>query len=153
MSNELVDLLNSIIKEMKNIDKKNKRLINKNENKVLLNSFIVEILEIIKIMQPVKFIDVLEMYKYLKKFSSFSFVKTNGKSFNKEIKLEYIKKLLVHNGLISIDENEYIRMSEKCYTHFLENENNNSLMFTFSEKDFNRIRSLILTRKYKNKEL
>ncbi|MBQ3426564.1 MAG: retron St85 family effector protein [Clostridia bacterium] len=83
----------------------NKRNINTDANKVLINSFVLELLEIIKITQPIMRSDLIELYKKIKSFTHFTFVKSDGEKFNKEIRYDYILKLLKIVGLIEIDNN------------------------------------------------
>ena len=90
-------------------DSLNKRKPNSEEDKVLLNSFIIELLELIKIIQPVSNKDLLEVYKTVKGFSSFEFIKSDGSKFQNKIMYEYIIKLLKSVELITI-ENDLIRI-------------------------------------------
>ena len=49
----------------------NRRKCNIDPNKIFLSSFIVELLECVKMFQPVSRADLLELYKTIKGFSSF----------------------------------------------------------------------------------
>lgn len=79
----------------------NKRVINKNVN-VHIGAFIPEILEIIKLAQPIKSADLIQLYKDIKGFENFTFVKRNGESFSREIQVKYIWKLLEVSNIVQI---------------------------------------------------
>ena len=121
--------------------KLNRRIPNMDQSHVLVNSFILELLELIRLVQPVLRKDLVELYKTIKGFMSFTFVKSNGKPFHNEIKLDYILKLLSTVGLINIDESNLIRFtgSERCQP----------LMFSFTDHAENRERSRLLCRRYR----
>jgi len=103
------NLRNTLQMRIEHFDSKsinlNKRLINKDESKVYINSFIIELLELIKIAQPITQEDLLELYKTVKAFTAFSFVKRDGSKFNTEIKISYIIKLLETVKLINVKDN------------------------------------------------
>lgn len=70
---------------------------------IVISSFIVELLECIKLLQPISKSDLVELYKKIKGFSHFTFVKRDGDAFHNEIKYDYIIKLLSNVGIIKID--------------------------------------------------
>lgn len=117
----------------------NKRAPNNDEEKVLINSFILELLELIKILQPISKKDLIEIYKLVKGFSSFSFVKKDGKEFHNEIKTDYIFKLLQTVELITLKDNIITSNQAKAQ----------SLMFTYSKKAENQERNKLLCRKFR----
>ncbi len=144
-SSELRATIDTLLNELKSKSSpKNKRKINTNSNEILLNSFILELLEIIKIMQPIYRQDLIELYKSIKKFSSFSFIKADGNKFNKEIKYDYILKLLqtidlikIHNGIITTDYYDKIA----------------SFMFKYYGNEADVERNKLICRKYRYKEI
>lgn len=83
--------------------------INKNdsEQKINISSFVIEILEIIKILEPISQEDVIIVYKCLKGFKSFSFAKKDGTHFNSNISIGYIFRFLEKIGLIKKEDNKY----------------------------------------------
>lgn len=117
----------------------NKRTPNQEEDKVLVNSFILELLELIKILQPISKRDLIDVYKLVKGFSSFSFVRKDGKPFHNEIKTDYIYKLLQTVDLIDIKADIITSKQTKSQT----------LMFTYSKKAENQERNKLLCRKYR----
>ena len=123
-------------------DSLNKRKPNSEEDKVLLNSFIIELLELIKIIQPVSNKDLLEVYKTVKGFSSFEFIKSDGSKFHNKIMYEYIIKLLKSVELITI-ENDLIRIN-RYY-------NSQPFMFRSSRNLECKERNRLLCRKYRYK--
>lgn len=140
-SDGLRDVLNKKISELlsrhSNI---NRRLPNLDENKIVLSSFIIEMLELIRIIQPVDRRDLLEIYKTVKNFKSFTFVKKNEESFHNEIKFDYILKLLQVTNLIHIDGNV---ISSKLPAR------TPNLMFNYKTRAENQERSRLLCRKYR----
>lgn len=121
----------------------NKRKQNVEQNHILVNTFILELLELLKLLQPVSKKDLIDIYKEIKGFSSFSFVKGNGEPFHNEIKVDYIYKLLLSVGLISIDSNSIIRVNADNLTQ--------SVMFKYTSIAANKERSRLLCRKYRFK--
>ena len=122
----------------------NKRKINTNQKEVYINSFIIEILELLKIVQPISESDLWNLYKRVKRFDQFELVKRDGTPFFKKIQNSYIVKLLKVSDII--DERNgflYLKQSDK-----IEN-----LMFDYSNYAIQRERSQLICRKYKNGEL
>ena len=117
----------------------NKRTPNQENEKVLVNSFILELLELIKILQLISKKDLVEIYKLVKEFSSFSFVKKDGEAFHNEIKIDYIFKLLQTVELIDIKDNIITSNQTKSQ----------ALMFAYSKKAENQERNKLLCRKFR----
>ena len=84
--------------------------------------------------------DLLEIYKTVKNFKSFTFVKKNGDRFHNEIKFDYILKLLQVTNLIQIDKN-VISSNIPVKTP--------NLMFNYKTRTENQERSRLLCRKYR----
>lgn len=118
----------------------NKRRQNKDANKILINSFIVEILELIKIMQPITMQDLLLLYKAVKGFNSFTFTKRDGNFYHSEIKVNYIIKLLECVNILKRD-GVHLRLANHQKTQ--------SLMFKYSRRAELTERNRILCLKYK----
>lgn len=118
----------------------NKRYPNQDQLKISLNSFIIELLELIRIVQPVSRNDLLDIYKKVKNFTAFKFVKKDGTNFHSEIKFDYIIKLLVIVELIKL-ENGYI-LTDKYQQY-------QPLMFNYKKKYESRERNKLLCRKYR----
>lgn len=142
-SDELREYVEKVINRFQSKrDSLNKRKPNSEEDKVLLNSFIIELLELIKIIQPVSNKDLLEVYKTVKGFSSFEFIKSDGSMFHNKIMYEYIIKLLKSVELITI-ENDLIRIN-RYY-------NSQPFMFRSSRNLECKERNRLLCRKYRYK--
>jgi len=140
-SRELLSETNRIIGQMSEKCKLNKRSANK-ANEVNLSSFLVEIIELIRLLQPITSDELVTVYKKIKSFSSFDFVKKNGQPFNSKIHLNYLLKLLTSVSILKQDKEQY----------FLSDSNSaNNLMFSFSSSTLSRARNRILSRKYKYK--
>ena len=118
----------------------NKRVPNQNQDEVQINSFILELLELVRILQPISRSDLIKVYKEIKGFSHFSFVKKDGNEFHNEIKVDYIFKLLSTVGLIHI-HNNIIGCNIET--------KNQSLMFSYTKKSLNQERNKLLCRKYR----
>lgn len=118
----------------------NKRTPNKIEGRISVNSFIVELLELIRILQPVSRKDLIEIYKNVKGFSAFKFVKKDGSDFHNEIRYDYIIKLL--------ETVEIIKLSGDVITTDKE-QKSQFLMFNYSKKAENRERNKLICRKYR----
>lgn len=141
---ELRSVLNDKVKDFKLKNHiLNKRSPNQIEDNVHLNSFILELLELIKILQPISRRDLIEVYKRVKNFSSFKFVKHDNTSFHNEIKIDYILKLLDNVALIEINNNIITSKSSKLQP----------LMFAYSVKAENKERNRLLCRKYRYRGL
>lgn len=120
--------------------KVNKRAINHIEEKITINSFIIELLELIKILQPISRKDLIETYKTVKGFTAFKFVKIDGNDFHNEIKYDYIIKLLETVGLITLTADV---ISTDKYGKA------QSLMFNYPKKSESKERNRLLCRKYR----
>lgn len=132
--------LNQKIKEFRSKNSsKNKRTPNIDGNKIIINSFILELLELIRILQPISKHDLIEIYKKVKEFKSFTFVKRDGTTFNSEIKIEYVMKLLETVGLIDV-KNQIV---------FGKQNKSQPLMFTYGKKAENMERNKLICRKYR----
>lgn len=120
----------------------NKRASNTLENQIQINSFIIELLELIKLLQPIKRKDLINIYKRIKKFKSFTFIKKNGEEFHNEIKYDYIIKLLETVKIIKLT-GDVISTEHHDKTQ--------SLMLDFSQKAENQERNKLLSRMYRYK--
>ncbi len=140
-SSELRQEAESILENFKSAkSSQNRRKINVDSNSVLINSFILELLEIILMTQPISRADLIELYKQVKSFTSFTFTKTDGKEFNKEIKYEYILKLLETVGLIQITNNIITTQLKGKISNF---------MFKYYGNALERERNRLICRKYR----
>lgn len=119
----------------------NKRRINNKTASVSISSFIIEILELVKIVQPIHKNDLIELYKQVKGIPSFRLVKSDGNDFHTEIEIRYIFKLLQTVGLIRISVTEIISTD-----HYSKMQN---LMFKYYGKSENSERNRLICRKYR----
>ena len=118
----------------------NRRFINKDSAAVHLNSFILEILELLKMSEPITQADLIELYKSIKGFGRFSFVKKDGTPFGREIKISYITKLLEISGIITTSSSLLsLKQRDKIQ----------SFMLNYTENSFEKERSKIICRKYR----
>ncbi len=138
------ELRNAILKKTEHFDSKmatiNKRVANYDSEKININSFINELLELLKITQPIGRTDLLCLYKIIKGFSTFSFVKRDGNKFNTEIKYDYVLKLLQTVNLIQIRKDVITLPNYKKIQN---------LMFIHNEKAANIERNRLICRKYR----
>lgn len=118
----------------------NKRTPNQSDGKLLVNTFIIELLELIRILQPISRKDLIEIYKKVKDISSFRFVKKDGDDFHNEIKYDYIIKLLENVGIIKLNGEIIITDQHK---------KSQSLMFMYPKKTENKERNKLLCKKYR----
>ena len=118
----------------------NKRVANINRDQVYISSFLVEILEIIRLAQPISSSDLLQLYKEIKQFDSFTLVKRDGSKFKREIKFKYILKLLETAKIIEI---------ESSIIKFPNYEKTQHLMFKYFGTGIERERNRIICRKYR----
>ncbi len=118
---------------------------NINKDKINVYSFILELLELIEITQPVLQKDLIEIYKEIKGFNSFKFVKRDGQEFHDEIKIEYIIRLLHVVKIIDINEKGLITLKKE----------RNIQSFMFLDKTVNKMRerNKLLCRRYKIGEI
>lgn len=118
----------------------NKRVVNSDQDHVYISSFLVEILEIIRLVQPISDQDLLQLYKEIKQFDGFTLVKRDGNRFKREIEFSYILKLLQTAKIIEIDSS---------IIKFPDYEKAQHLMFKYSGRGIERERNKIICRKYK----
>lgn len=101
-SRELRTSLENLVKNMQSKRGScNFRKINTSRDCVYINSFIIEILELLRLAQPIDSNQLLTLYKKVKNFDAFTFVKRDGSRFKREIQFSYILKLLETAGIIS----------------------------------------------------
>ena len=100
----------------------------------------MELLECIKLLQPISKKDLVELYKRIKGFSSFTFVKRDGDKFHNTIKYDYIIKLLSTVELIKT-EDDIITTTEYSKTQ--------SLMLRYYGNGENKERNKLLCKKYR----
>ena len=122
----------------------NKRKPNVDGEGVSLSAFIIELLELIYILQPVNRKDLLDIYKIIKGFDSFKFIKKDGSAFHDEIKYDYVLKLLSSVNLITIKDG--MIESEHYNMH-------GDLFIKYGKKLRNKERNKLLNRKYRYKEI
>ena len=144
-SNELRISIKKMIDDFHSIKPINRRYINLQEDKVLLNSFAIEILELINLFQPISKKDLLNVYKRIKGFSSFTFAKSDTKGFNKTVHFSWILALLKDSGLIDISDSGK-RITSKQLVNY-------SFMFDISDKAMHKERSWYLSKLYKSGEI
>ena len=140
-SKELRDMVREKVKQFSSKTATlNRRKCNTVQDQILISSFIVELLECIKLLQPISKSDLVELYKIIKGFSHFTFVKRDGDAFHNEIKYDYIIKLLSNVGLIKI-VHEIITTTEYSKTQ--------NLMLRYYGNVENKERNKLLCRKYR----
>ena len=117
----------------------NKRTINKDTN-VYISSFIPEVLEIIRLAQPILSADLIQLYKDIKGIDTFTFIKRNGEAFSREIQVTYIWKMLKVAQIVRIDEG---------YLSLLNYSKTQNFMLRYSGNAMDRERNRIICRKYR----
>lgn len=141
-SKELRDTVKEIIKEISNpLSSKNQKIINRIESEVSISSFIYEILELIKLLQPINSKDLIDVYKTLKGFSSFSFIKDGENKNRFDLNIDYIYRLLQFSNIIKINSNKMLSLvcSNKV----------KNLMLNYQGQTADKERNKFLCRKYK----
>lgn len=118
-------------------------IINRDEKRLQLNSFVLEILELITILGPIESKDLLFIYKYLKGFKSFVFT---SKSENKRlrIKVSNIERLLINSKLVKLVDG-MLTINNKDYEF-------RNIAFEMTSVQFNKLRARFLSRKYRYKK-
>jgi hypothetical protein len=125
--------------ELANILQKKKRIIN-TTSMVFLSTFVIEILEIISLFDPIKRIEIVNLYKKLKGIDGFNLYKADKKPLN-NISVSTIIDVLLAAEII-ISNNEYINLNnDLCFDI--------NLMYNIDRTDYNRIRSMIYSKKLK----
>lgn len=137
LRNEVLVLADTITSKRSQV---NKRIINEDGNQVYISSFIIEILEVLRIVQPISKFDLLQLYKSIKNFESFTLVKRDGHVFSREIKFGYILKLLQTAGII-LENSSIITLSDHRKAQ--------NLMLKYSGNAMDRERNKIICRKYR----
>ena len=139
-SEELRSVVLDLTSRMKTkISSINKRTINKDTN-VYISSFIPEVLEIIRLAQPILSADLIQLYKDIKGIDTFTFIKRNGEAFSCEIQVTYIWKMLEVAQIVRIDEG---------YLSLLNYSKTQNFMLRYSGNAMDRERNRIICRKYR----
>lgn len=141
-SAELRYALNEKLQEFTAKKGTNKMVYTTSSEYVYLKSFIIELLELIKILQPISKDELIGIYKKLKGFTSFNFIKRDNTRFNREIKYDYIIRLLDIVKLIELN-GDIITMNNE--------QKMQSFMFKNSPREIDRIRNKIICKKYRYK--
>ena len=138
LSNPLID------NKLRTFAATKKCTVNKDKDCINLRSFIIEVLDLICLLGPIAQKDLLYVYKALKGIPDFNFGdETNYKI--KNIQIGYIFELLEKANLVRSHNGCYIINSSR-YTF-------NSIMFKSTIKEnYNTIRSMFLSRKFRYKE-
>lgn len=136
---ELRNKVNEIIDEM---NRRKRIIINRQKEKVKIYPFILEILELIKLFQPIELKGLPTVYKTIKDFNQFKFSKMSDEEF--DIKVKYIFAFLKAVKLIE-EKDGNIHLAK---TVELEN-----FMFKYSSLEFNKMRNQILAKKYKYRDI
>lgn len=137
------DVLDELYKISEESKIKKYKSINRNENKIEVNSFIFEIIELVYLLQPIDQDTLISIYKEIKGFKWFSFKSKTENRCVKDMPVSRIFELLVNIDLLSFDNNLY-RIGNKVQK--------GTFMFRYSEYTKNRIRSRLLCDRYKNGE-
>lgn len=117
--------------------------INKDESQVKVNSFILEILELISLFGPIERKELVSIYKYMKDFENFTFVSEHNGEPLKKIQTTDIINFLLNFKLIVEDRgNLDINVNNFTFTNY---------MFDIDFNRFNFTRAKLLTRKYRHK--
>lgn len=141
------DFLKHLVVGLNNISGGHRQInysINQEPGKVAIFPFMLELLELIKLVEPISIDDIIELYKRLKKFRGFTFVRANGRTFSSNIPINFIIKLLTQQEFISLDGN-YLRTNPTQKT--------SKFLFPNSSGWFNTTRSEVLMRKLKYGEM
>lgn len=107
---------------------------------VYISSFIPEVLEIIRLAQPILSADLIQLYKDIKGIDTFTFIKRNGEAFSREIQVTYIWKMLEVAQIVRIDEG---------YLSLLNYSKTQNFMLRYSGNAMDRERNRIICRKYR----
>lgn len=134
---EILDMVQTLKSKRSRV---NKRVVNEDKDHVYISSFLVEILEIIRLVQPISVSDLLQLYKEIKQFDGFTLVKRDGNRFKREIKFSYILKLLQTAKIIEI---------ESSIIKFPNYEKTQHLMLKYFGNGIERERNRIICRKYR----
>jgi len=117
--------------------------INRDEHSVNVRTFMVELLELIRILGPINQEDLLGIYKFIKAFKGFTFVsETNSGSSSSRINIQiaYILDVLTKSGTITY-ENKIITLAEGVKV--------GNIMFELSDYKLYSLRTKFLAKKYK----
>ncbi|ASF38509.1 hypothetical protein CEH05_04995 [Halobacillus halophilus] len=136
-NSDLYDLLISL-------GKKKKAVINTKEQSVKLNSFLIEIIELISLLGPINSKDLVNMYKEIKGFNSFNFSLeqvNNKERKGSKVNVQNILNLLCMAGIIK-NINNYYSLEKKHFSYI-------KFMFELTNEEFYSIRATLLSRIYK----
>jgi hypothetical protein len=141
-SNSLIKEVDAALVRMQQKTPENLRSITPIEkNGISLRTFIIEIIELIQLLQPVTSEELISVYKRLKNLVSFSLVKQDGTKFTRKIEIRYLLQLLVVVGIVKSDGSFFSSNELLDSTNILFN-------FSFESRSRNRARSRILARRF-----
>lgn len=108
--------------------------VNKNEKRIRLDTFVIEFLELIYLLGPIKLNDLIFIYKYIKRFNSFGFS-------IKKIEPKYIANFLLKIGLIKKTDQDYLYIEKGQYQY-------HGFMFKMDSVQRNKFRTKVVSRMY-----
>ena len=127
------------------VPKTKKLKMNLDEKNIKLNSFLMELLELITILGPISRKDLIYIYKFIKEFKNYSFSGAHDNKTIKIVQLKQLVQLLINLKLVEQTIDEDLVVTNKLFDF-------KNIMLTMSPYQFNTIRSKFLCRKYRFKE-
>lgn len=115
--------------------------INKEQEKIKLSSFIIEILELVWLFQPISKEDLIEIYLYIKEFEKYRFFSTK-KLYN--ININQVITFLKDVKLIEEVEDKCKILDSRFQIK--------NFMLNLKDEEYYEIRSKILVKQYKNQK-
>lgn len=119
--------------------------INLDEKNVKLNSFLMELLELITILGPINKKDLIYIYKFIKQFKNYCYSGENNNKTIKAVEFNELLQLLINLGLIGQTIDKDVVITNKQFDF-------RNIMLSMTPYQFNSIRSKVLCRKYRYKE-
>lgn len=138
----ILNVLNALVSNSKKVRTKK---VNSTE-KISINPFIFEILELLELYQPIDKNTLLNIYKKSKGFKSIDFVKNDGKEYSKtkNVSFAMIIDFMKSINFIDVDEEDRLFINKDIKV--------SQLMFTYSKRTKNKLRNKILLERIKGGE-
>ncbi len=125
------------------VDRKFK--LNMESDKVHLNPFVYELLELITLLQPIQKDQLIHIYKFVKGFTSFEYFSNRNNKTTKKIQLTQILDLISTLKLVNMYEGGFITINTENEFEY------KNIMFKLTTTKYNKLRSKFLSRQYKRK--
>ncbi len=123
------------------IEKDKKFKVNLKSDKVHLNPFVYELLELVTLLQPIQKNQLIHIYKFVKGFTSFEYFSNRNNKTTKKIQLVQILELMSSLNLVKINDQGFISIDPRNKYDY------RNIMFRLDVARHNKLRAQFLNKK------